>query len=387
MSEYKPSVLLIDDIEANLVALEALLDATNFDVVRAHNGNEALRQLLKRDFAVMLLDVQMPGMDGYEVAKYARANSRTKDVPIIFLTAMHDPGDAAFRAYGSGAVDFLLKPANPDILRAKVRVFVDLYLGKRKLADEVAAHQKTLSALEQANAALRHFTDAASHDLRAPLRTIRGFLEALEEHVGQSLDDEARGYLFRAARANDRMISLLNSLLAYARLQKPPASRRVDCSVILERVRGDLGEQLAVSGASLNVGSLPTVMGDPDRLYQLFLNLIGNANKFRRPGESPRISVLAESKSGEWLFTVEDDGIGVDAEHAGAIFDSFHRLHSQSEYEGSGLGLMICRQIVEQHGGKIWVESALVRGSRFIFTLKNVVDAANAGEIDVGAGP
>src|SRR5437868_2737872 len=165
MTALRPSILIVDDIEANLVALEAQLGNLGCEVIRAASGNEALRQLLKREYAVMLLDVQMPDMDGYEVARYARDNPATREVPIIFLTAMNSSEDNILRGYGTGAVDFLLKPINPRVLRGKVQVFLDLYLGRLRLTEEVEAHKKTLAELEVANAALRHFTSAASHDL------------------------------------------------------------------------------------------------------------------------------------------------------------------------------------------------------------------------------
>ncbi|HEX2677844.1 MAG TPA: response regulator, partial [Polyangiales bacterium] len=253
----KPNVLIVDDIEANLVALEAALGTMECELVRASNGNDALRCLLKREFAVMLLDVQMPGMDGYEVARYARANSATRDVPIIFLTAMNKTEANVLRGYGTGAVDFLFKPVNVDILRGKVSVFLELYEGRRKLANEVASHKKTLASLEQANEALRHFTNAASHDLRAPLRAVEGFMQALDEHLGPDFDAEARDYLMRSRRAAQRMDSLLRSLLAYARLQKPADHTRVKCKAVVDQVRADLAEAISASGAELTVEELP----------------------------------------------------------------------------------------------------------------------------------
>jgi two-component system sensor histidine kinase/response regulator len=369
MTNTKSSVLLVDDVEANLVALEALLGDMNCELVRANSGNEALKQLLKREFAVMLLDVQMPEIDGFEVAKYARENPATRDVPIIFLTAMHFSEDSMLRGYGSGAVDFLMKPINAHVLRAKVRVFLELHDGRRKLADEVSAHKRTLDALEIANTALRHFTNAASHDLRAPLRAMRGFMEALSEQAGAQLDAQAADYLTRSRRAGQRMDALLNSLLSYAGLQRMAARVEVDCNALLEQVETDLAERLATAKATLTVGALPTLKGDPSRLYQLFLNLVGNATKFQRPGEPPTVGVSALAQGKEWLFCVEDNGIGIDKQNQAAIFDAFRRLHAESVYEGSGLGLTICRRIVEEHNGRIWVESEPGRGSRFYFAL------------------
>jgi two-component system sensor histidine kinase/response regulator len=365
----QPAVLLVDDVEANLVVLEALLGGMDCQLVRAASGNEALRQLLKRDYAVMLLDVQMPEMDGFEVARYARDNPASREVPIIFLTAMHSSDENLLRGYGTGAVDFLSKPINPEVLRAKVRVFLDLYLGKRRLAGEIEAHKRTLGELELANQALRHFTNAASHDLREPLRAVDGFMQALEEDFGETLAAQARDYLTRSRRASQRMVALLDALLAYARLQKPAAWTRVDCNQVAEQVKSDLAERIRTAGATVTIAPLPAVRGDNARIYQLFLNLIGNAIKFRRPDAPARVDVSAEEHAGEPVFVVADNGIGIAPEHQTKVFEAFRRLHNRTQFEGSGLGLTICQQIVEQHGGRIWLESASGQGTKVFFTL------------------
>jgi two-component system sensor histidine kinase/response regulator len=368
-SEPRPPVLLVDDTEANLVALQAVLADLPCEPVVARSGNEALKQLLKHDFAVMLLDVQMPEMDGYEVAHYARDNPATREVPIIFLTAMSSTEDGVLRGYGSGAVDFLQKPINPRVLRGKVQVFLDLHGSRLRIAAEVAAHQRTLADIELSNAALRHFTNAASHDLREPLRTMQGFLQALEEDVGDRLGPEARDHIERSRRASQRMAGLLDSLLAYARLQRPIALSEVDCEGVLEQVRADLGPRIASKGATVTVGPLARVTGDPSRVYQLFLNLVSNALKFHRPGEPPRVTVSAERRGRQQVFCVADQGLGIEPEHQTAVFGAFRRLHAASAYEGSGLGLTICKQIVEQHQGTIWLESEPGKGTRIFFTL------------------
>lgn len=370
MTQPKPRVLLVDDIEANLTALRALLADMDCELVCVGSGNEALKQLLKHEFAVVLLDVQMPEIDGYEVATYARENPATRDVPIIFLTAIHHAPENVLRGYGTGAVDFLSKPIDPYVLRAKVRVFIELYLGRRKLADEIEAHEKTLTSLRLANDALRHFTNAASHDLRAPLRAIRGFLAALSEEADGLVGEQALQYLSRSRKAAERMDALLDSLLGYARLQRPMASTHIDCTALVDQVRSDLSERLAAARVALEVSTLPSVYGDEGRLYQLFLNLIGNAIKFHSPDEPRRITVTAVCRDGEFLFCVEDNGIGIDREHQQGIFDAFTRVNSGRQYDGSGLGLAICKQIVEQHGGRMWVESELSRGARFYVALR-----------------
>jgi two-component system sensor histidine kinase/response regulator len=365
----KSSILLVDDIEANLIALEAALGDLDCELVRTSSGNDALRQLLKREFAVILLDVQMPGMDGYEVASLARQNPRTRDVPIVFLTANHHTEENVLRGYGSGAIDFLLKPVNAQVLRAKVSAFLDLHNSRKRLADEVQAHKKTLRSLELANEALRHFTSAASHDLRAPLRTICSFLQLVIEDSGPSLDAQSKDYIERSIRAGSRMSSLLDSLLSYAQLRKPSQWAHVDCDAVAEQVRSDLSESLDKTGGTLELANLPTIHGDADRIYQLLLNLVSNALKFRRPDTPPAVRVSAERAGDEWEICVADNGIGVESEHCKAIFDAFRRLHNQSEYEGSGLGLAICQQIVEQHGGRIWLTSRKGAGSKVHFVL------------------
>jgi signal transduction histidine kinase len=377
MDEIKPNVLLVDDVEANLIALGALLSDLNCELIRAKSGNEALKHLLKHDFAVVLLDVQMPEMDGFEVARFARENPHTRDIPIVFLTAMHGSEESILRGYGSGAVDFLTKPINSYVLRSKVQVFIELYLSRRKLALEIAAHRRTLQALESANRALLHFTHAASHDLGAPLRSVRGFLGALSDATGDQLDEKARNYLQRARRASERMDALLGSLRSYARLQKPVAHAEVDCNAVLELVRTDLSELIEASHATLSAASLPTITGDRDRIYQLFLNLVGNALKYRKADELPQVALSVERDPQYWTFCVTDNGIGIDAAYSATVFNAFSRLNAQSVYEGTGLGLAICQQIVEQHGGTIWLESQLGRGSSFYFTLPCLAEATS----------
>jgi signal transduction histidine kinase len=240
-------------------------------------------------------------------------------------------------------------------------------LARQKLAELLRAHEKTSRELQLANDALRHFTNAASHDLKAPLRAMSGLLGILLEDYGERLDDTGRDYLDRSIKASQRMDALLDALLGYARLQRPIERTKVDCNVILSQVRADLSERFTRTGATLEVGTLPTLRADKARIYQLFLNLVGNAAKFSAQGTSPQIRVSAEERGREHWFCVADNGIGIARDDCKSVFEAFRRL--SSSYEGTGLGLAICQQIVEQHGGRIWVESDLGKGARFYVVL------------------
>lgn len=362
----RPAVLVVDDIEANLVVMEALLGGLDCEIVRATSGNDALRQLLRRDFAVMLLDVQMPGMDGFEVAHYARDNPATREVPIIFVTAMHETEGNVLRGYGSGAVDLLFKPINPNVLSSKVRVFIDLYLGRRRLAEEIEAHKRTLADLEA-------FNYSVSHDLRAPLRPLDGFSQVLLDDHSDKLDDQAKDYLRRIRKAAQRMGQLIDDLLNLSRLSRSEIRRQsVDlsapCLEILDELRAESPDRVVTQVVQPEV----KVMGDPRLLRIVLENLLRNAWKFSR-GKSPatiEFGVKAGSAADQRpVYFVRDNGVGFAAARANRLFQPFQRFHASTDFEGTGIGLAIVNRIVERHGGTLWPESEVGQGATFLFTL------------------
>src|SRR3954451_15950216 len=229
----RPNVLIVDDIEANLVALEALLDPLKCNLVRARSGNEGLKQLLRREFAVILLDVQMPGMDGYEMARLARSHPSARETPIIFLTANNMSEDTLLQGYGSGAVDVLFKPVSPIILRGKVQVFLDLFNAHRRLEDEVETHKNTLAqlqasrdelarrheALERAQQDQRELTEFIVHDLKNPLTVVNAGLELVGELVPDAGSDLGQT-VSEAAEAARRLRTMVEDLLAISRMEQ-----------------------------------------------------------------------------------------------------------------------------------------------------------------------
>jgi two-component system sensor histidine kinase/response regulator len=363
VSQFEPRVLMVDDVNANLVAMDALLAPLPCQRVAATNGNEALRLLLKQEFAVVLLDVQMPEMDGYEVARIARDNPATSDIPIIFVTAMYPTDEGAMRGYGSGAFDFLFKPINPDILRAKVKVFLDLFLSRRRLHEEIAAHKETLRELEA-------FSYSVSHDLRAPLRPLDGFSQILLATYGDKLDDQAKHYLQRIRAGAQRMDQLIRDLLELSRLSKKPSKRPdVDLSALVTVIFDELR---AGDGARrVELIARPDVRADcdPGLLRIVFENLIRNAWKFTHKRPEARIEFGCAVENKTTVYFVRDDGVGFDPAFAHKLFRPFQRLHKATDFEGTGIGLAIVERIITRHDGQIWAESATAGGATFSFTL------------------
>jgi signal transduction histidine kinase len=419
--ESPADVLLVDDQPANLLALEAMLADAGLNLVRAASGPEALRRVLGCDFAVILLDVQMPGMDGFETARLIRGRARSRFTPIIFLTAYDSGPSVVADAYALGAVDFLIKPLVPVILRAKVMVFVELFRkaeqvrrqGERlrqmerqeferlwaeeklrqseercreahrlneeleqrvrertaELEREAAQRHQALAELTRSNAELEQFAYVASHDLQEPLRKVRVYLELLERRCRARLDDEAAQFIAFAVEAAGRMQVLIHDLLSYARVgSRGRPFEPVDCAVPFGEAVANLEAAIRESGATVTHGPLPAVQADAAQLVQLFQNLLGNAIKFRGP-RPPAVRVDAERDGCWWHFAVRDNGIGIEPRYLDRLFVLFQRLHTQGEYPGTGIGLAICKKIVERHGGRIGVDSQVGEGSTFRFTL------------------
>ena len=383
MADNKVKILLVDDRPENLLALEAALEPLGQELVKADSGEEALRLLLRHEFAVILLDVQMPGLDGFDTAIQIKERDKTKDIPIIFLTAISREPHHALRGYSTGAVDYMSKPFDPWVLRAKVAVFVDLYeksslLKKQKelLAqrlEERYAAEKALEEkareLERSNSDLQQFAYVASHDLQEPLRVMTGYLDLMRTSLMEGDTEDVLSILDRIQRSTGRMDALIQDLLEYARVDATPEPfRETDLNEVLGYAMGNLEVAIKENDVAVEHDPLPTVTGDQSQLLQLFQNLLANGIKFR--SDAPCIvRVTAKTKDGHHELAVEDNGIGIEPIHLDRIFTIFERLNPLDRYPGSGIGLSVCKKIVERHGGALWADSTPGGGTTMRFTL------------------
>jgi two-component system, sensor histidine kinase and response regulator len=364
LASQQPRILLVDDMPENLLALEVILGDLEADLVKATSGEVALRHLLDQQFALILLDVRMPGLSGVDTAIFIRNRARSRHTPIIFLTANYDNPEEVARGYAVGAVDYISKPFVPEVLKAKVRTFLELY----QKNEEIALHAH---ACEDLSRELEMFSSSVAHDLRAPLRTIEGFAGALVEDHGPSLRPEAKAYLDRISSAAKRMDALIRDLLAYshvARLRMEP--RKIDLAALLADVQSEWVDMIKEKGADVLLEEpILAVSGHELTLRQALSNLLGNALKFTREGVPPSVRIRTERKGDRVRVVVEDKGIGIPTEDQDRIFRPFERLHGQDRYEGTGMGLAIVRRAIERMGGIAGVESKPGHGSRFFVEL------------------
>jgi signal transduction histidine kinase/chemotaxis methyl-accepting protein methylase len=375
MPDSADNVLLVDDHEENLIALEAVLGDLGCGLVRARSGNEALRCLLKHKFAVMLLDVQMPEMDGYEVARYARDNPHTREVPIIFLTAANQTEAAMLRGYGSGAVDYLLKPFNPSVLRSKVRVFLELAHSRQRLAMTMRELEQARHEAERASQFKSQFLANMSHELRTPLNAIIGFGELLEDQQSGSLTSQQAEFVQHIVGSGKHLVALMNDILDLARIEAGRVEirrERVVTAPLIESARDIVRPMAVKKGIDLvcNLdGPLPDAQLDPVRVKQILYNLLSNGIKFTpAPGQ---VRLRASADDHELVLAVQDTGIGIRADDQARLFQEFERIDPERgpKQEGTGLGLALTKKLVELHGGSIELTSEPGKGSTFLVRL------------------
>ncbi len=418
------NILVVDDTPENLRLLSTMLTHRGYAPRCVINGQMALRACNSNPPDLILLDIMMPEMNGYEVCQHLKSEAKTREIPVIFISAKDEVFDKV-NAFAVGAVDYISKPFQFEEVLARIeshltlrnlqkqlkeqnmllqeeissRLAVEKTLYEKNqilhqeishrravekalqeqnllLQQEISSRQRAESALlksnqelARSNAELEQFAYVASHDLQAPLATIASYAQLLEKRYKDQLDSQAIKFIGNIVHGCTRMQSLIDDLLEYSRVgrsQKP--FQLTDCHHAIKQTVANLQGAIRETEAVVTYSDLPTVIGDISQLVQLFQNLIGNAIKYRKDAQ-PAVHITACKQEENWLFSISDNGIGIAPQHQERIFQIFQRLHTQREYSGTGIGLAICQKIVERHGGCIWVESEPGRGSTFYFTL------------------
>jgi len=357
-------VLVVEDNEAELNLLCTLLEEEGFQVIGCCSAAEALDHVRRRDFGVAVVDHRLPDLTGTQLLEQIHAYDDHVRVIIYTGAASYDSIKEALHL---GAFAYLEKLSDRSELLRHVHRACHERVGRYAMDLERAVALRT-EELARSNRELEVFASVVAHDLRSPLLTISGYCQLTKEEYGERLDDNGREYLDQIIAGTARMNQLIEDLLEYSRAGRDREPlRRVEMQNVLVQAMANLESLINENDARIEFDFLPAVSGDHTQLVQLMQNLLGNAIKFRTPAR-PLVRVAAEAEQDWWRFSVADNGVGIAAEHFDRIFQTFQRLHGR-EYPGTGIGLAICKKIVERHGGRIWVDSAAGRGATFYFTL------------------
>lgn len=386
LSHIQAKLLIVDDLPENLLALEALIKREDREVYKALSADEALSLLLQHEFAMAILDVQMPGMNGFELAELMRSTDRTKSIPIVFVSAAGRELNYAFKGYESGAVDFLHKPLDIHAVKSKVNVFVDLYRQRKAMKLQVEALEQSrreqevlLSKLQQTQNELEHavrmrddFMSIVSHEVRTPLNGLILETQLRKLHLAKGNAaafsmDKMQAMVERDERQIQSLIRLIEDMLDVSRIRTGKLSIRTSAFDLAELV-GNLLEsfsaQIAAAESSVTYTTEEPVIGvwDEFRIEQVVANLLTNALRY---GARKPIEVRVYAVAGQARVEVRDQGIGISPENQRRIFQQFERVAANHAIHGLGLGLFISDQIVAAHGGEIVVESEEGNGSMF----------------------
>ncbi|MGF6202069.1 hybrid sensor histidine kinase/response regulator [Pseudomonas laurylsulfatiphila] len=386
LSNIQAKLLIVDDLPENLLALEALIKREDRIVYKALSADEALSLLLQHEFAMAILDVQMPGMNGFELAELMRGTEKTKNIPIVFVSAAGREMDYAFKGYESGAVDFLHKPLDIHAVKSKVNVFVDLYRQSKAMKEQVLALeqsrreqeallkqlQNTQLELQQAVRMRDDFMSIVAHEVRTPLNGLILETQLRKMHLARDNAaaftlDKMHAMVDRDERQIKSLIRLIEDMLDVSRIRTGKLSirpTRFDLSTLVRDLLHNFSRQIDAAETSVTLDAEQPVIGNWDefRIEQVISNLLTNALRY---GAKSPVSVKVYSEGGQALVDVRDQGIGISEENQTRIFQQFERVSDRQAVAGLGLGLFISEQIVTAHGGTITVQSRIGEGALF----------------------
>lgn len=353
-----PSVLVVDDEPKNLYSVKRILEDIDIHVETKESGIEALKSLMHNEYFLILLDVQMPEMDGFETASLIRGNENYSNIPIIFQTAINKSEKYVNEGYEEGAVDYMFKPIKPQVLLSKVKVFLELYQRRKDL--------------EYKNQELKGYDYIVAHDLKSPIKNIGKFVEFIKKDMGDNLTDKARHYFNRIETNTDQASNLIADLLSFSEASKiDDLKEQTELNALFKSVLTNLEIQISEADATISIEEfskeVPVV---PIKIRQLFQNLIHNSLKYKN-SEPPLVEIYTSQDplNGDFEINIKDNGIGFPSHMAEEIFKPFKRLHGKSEYEGSGIGLATCRRITDFHGWELNAIGDQDRGACFTITI------------------
>ena len=367
-------ILIVDDEAAQMKALCDTLGHEHYATTGFTSAKRALEVLREQDFDLLLTDLMMPEMDGIQLL--AAAREMAPDLVGIMMTG-HGTIDTAVKAMQAGALDYIVKPFKLNVMLP----VLNRALAVRRLRQENAQLERDIAErtrqlemankqLESANKELEAFSYSVSHDLRAPLRAVQGFCQIYMDDFRSTIPQEGLPLLEHVLQGSQRMGQLIEDLLEFSRLGRQPILRQV---VLLDRMAARLVEEARAKEperkVDVRLGRLGDCEGDPSLIEQVLVNLVSNAFKFTRKREDARIEIGCREEGDERIYFVKDNGAGFDMKYADKLFGVFQRLHTTTQFEGTGVGLSIVKRIVERHGGRIWAESAVDQGAALYFTL------------------
>lgn len=365
-------ILIVDDNPENIFSLKKVLELNNFNVDTAYSGEEALKKILKNTYVLIILDVQMPGMDGFEVAETLSGYSKTKNVPIIFLSAVNTDKRFIAKGYASGGIDYITKPVDADILLLKVKTFYRLYEQASELTATQAVLREEIEFRKAAEVKKDEFISIASHELKTPLTSIKGYVQILQRSINNPNQDLSRNYLNRTQTQINKLSNLVSDLLDISKIESGKIDYNIASFDFGQMVKNTIEMVEQTQDCAITLKSFVEnirIYGDETRLEQVIINYLTNALKYSPDRKDVEVNFYLR-QDGDIYLGVKDFGIGVPAHLREQVFEKFYRVEeSSTRFQGLGIGLFISSEIIKRHGGSFGVISDTGKGSEFYFTL------------------
>jgi two-component system sensor histidine kinase/response regulator len=364
-------ILIVDDTPQNLISLKKVLEAHDFEVDTASSGDEALKKVLKNEYVLIILDVQMPGMDGFEVAEAISGYSKAKETAIIFLSAANTESRFITKGYSSGGLDYITKPVDMDILLLKVKTFYRIYEQSRKLIEVQKALLHEIEIRKIAENKKDEFISIASHELKTPLTSVKGYVQLLERSIEKGDITTVKRHLMKAQLQLEKLNDLIADLLDISKIESGKLKfnkKHFQMDDMLDNVV-EIFQQSNPDFKIIKKGNISAPLyGDEMRIEQVIINFLTNAIKYA-PGTT-EAWITAEKREDQVYIGVRDFGIGIDAAQQESVFEKFFRVEETAiQFQGLGIGLYISAEIIRRHGGLVGVHSKLGEGSEFYFTI------------------